>query len=367
MRKPAPGMIVHVGEVISGRPKVGDRAVAAVDRDRRHDIMRNHTATHRMHAALHQVLGEHARQAGSLVAPDRLRFDFNHPEAMKPEEIERVEALVNAAIAEDLPVAPLEKPREQAIAEGAMALFGEKYGEVVRTVTIREPGKTEAYSYELCGGTHLERTSDVGMFLIVSEGSAAAGVRRIEAVTGRGAYELVARRFKALHQAAGLVSATPEAVPEKVANLLDDLSVIRKQTAALRREAALGVFETRLADVPRIKDVPVLALAVPEVDADTLRQLADDFRRKYPGGVCVLGSAPDGRPLVIASIAEDLVKRGLHAGELVKHVAAPLGGSGGGKPTLAQAGGKDPDRLPEALATVASWVEAKLKSGKSKS
>ena len=179
MRKPSAGIIVHVGEVISGHPKVGDHAIAQVDMQRRHDIMRNHTATHLLHAALHQVLGESARQAGSLVAPDRLRFDFTHPEAMTPEQIERVEKIVNDAVAADMAVMPKLKPREEAIQEGAMALFGEKYGETVRTLTIAEsspgsenPEEPLRYSYELCGGTHLERTSDVGAFLITSEGSA---------------------------------------------------------------------------------------------------------------------------------------------------------------------------------------------------
>jgi len=359
MRKPAAGMVVHVGEVVRGQPRVGDRAVASVDADRRHDIRRNHTATHLLHAALHQVLGENARQAGSLVAPDRFRFDFNHPEAMTPEQIERVERIVNLAVAADYPVKPVEKSRQQAVAEGAMALFGEKYGETVRTITIGDPN--QRYSYELCGGTHLDRTSDVGAFLIVSEGSAAAGIRRIEAVTGRGAYELIARRFKALKQAAGLLSSTPEALPEKVESLQDELNAVKKGIAGLRREGAIASFATQLANVPLVHGVPVLAVEVPNADADTLRQLADRFRQNYASGVCVLGSAIDGRPTVIASVSEDLVKRGITAGELVKFVAAPLGGSGGGKPSLAQAGGKDASKLDEALASVPGWVEKKLK------
>jgi alanyl-tRNA synthetase len=359
MRKPAAGMVVHVGEVVRGQPRVGDRAVASIDADRRHDIRRNHTATHLLHAALHQVLGESARQAGSLVAPDRFRFDFNHPEAMTPEQIERVERIVNAAVAADYPVKPVEKSRQQAVAEGAMALFGEKYGETVRTITIGDPERR--YSYELCGGTHLDRTSDVGAFIILSEGSAAAGIRRIEAVTGRGAYELIARRFKALKQAAGLLSSTPEAIPEKVESLQGELSAAKKEIAGLRQEGAVASFIARLADVPMVRGVPVLTLQVPSADADTLRQLADRFRQKYTSGTAVLGSVIDGRPTIIASVTEDLVKRGLNAGELVKFVAAPLGGSGGGKPTLAQAGGKDASKLEEALASVPKWVEKKLK------
>ncbi len=367
MRRPAAGVIVHVGEVVSGKPHAGDRAIARVDAVRRHDIMRNHTATHLLHRALHQVLGEHARQAGSLVAPDRLRFDFNHPEAMTAEQIEQVEKIVNEAVAADMPVTPVEKSKDQAIAEGAMALFGEKYGETVRTITISpslsgDSGE-ERFSYELCGGTHLERTSDVGAFLILGEGSAAAGVRRIEAVTGRGAYELIARRFKVLRESAKLVSSTPEGVPEKIQLLQEDLQAARKQAAALRKEEAADEFLTGLEHVLEVDGVPCLALEISNADADTLRELADRFRQKYPSGVCVLGSSQDGRPLLIAAVTEDLVKRGLRAGELVKYAAGPLGGSGGGKPTLAQAGGKDASRLPEALKLVPEWMQRKLKKG----
>jgi alanyl-tRNA synthetase len=253
------------GEVVSGQPRVGDLAIAEVDMNRRHDIMRNHTATHLLHAGLHQVLGEHARQAGSLVAPDRLRFDFNHPEAMTPEQIERVERIVNDAIAADMEVIPKLKSREDAISEGAMALFGEKYGETVRTVTITLPSDVAAlevqeiiahptavmerlpkYSYELCGGTHLERTSDVGAFLILSEGSAAAGVRRIEAVTGRGAYDLIAHRFKLLKQTASALKSSLEEVPFKVESLQDEVTELpcAPPRLCLRSTSSLRVLKS---------------------------------------------------------------------------------------------------------------------------
>lgn len=365
MRRPAAGVITHVGEVLMGHPMVGNKVIAEVDAARRHDIMRNHTATHLLHLALHKVLGEHARQAGSLVAPDRLRFDFNHPEALTPEQIERVEKLVNEAVAADMTVVREIKSREQAIAGGALALFGEKYGEEVSTITIEpeydDSGVGEALSYELCGGTHISRTSDIGAFIILSEGSAAAGVRRIEAVTGRGAYELIAKRFRTLKQTAALLSATPESLPEKVAGLLGELASARKQINSMRQEMALTAFNVQLANVTTISGVPVLAVNLPNADADILRQMADRFRQKHPSGVCVLGSAVEGHPTVIAAVTEDLVKRGVHAGELVKYVAAPLGGSGGGKPTLAQAGGKDARKLDDALADVAGWVEERLK------
>ncbi|MFM8320135.1 MAG: alanine--tRNA ligase, partial [Chloroflexota bacterium] len=337
MRKPAAGVIVHVGQVVKGAPRAGDTAEAYVDIERRHDVMRNHTATHLLHAALHSVLGEHARQAGSLVAPDRLRFDFNHPQAVTPAELERIEAIVNQRILGDFPLKIAVKPLQQAIAEGATALFGEKYGEVVRNITIGVP---EIFSNELCGGTHVEETGDIGMFLITSEGSAAAGIRRIEAVTGRSAYALVQSRFKTLKQAEALLDASPEALPEKIEALQETLEAARKQIAEMRKQQALQAFEARLEQPEPVKGVPVLAAEVPAGDPDALRMLADKYRARYPSGVAVLASVNDGRPTVIAAVTEDLVKRGLHAGELVKFVGGFLGGGGGGKPTLAQAGGK---------------------------
>ena len=237
VRRAAAGIITHIGQVISGQPKVGDKAVAEVDLVRRHDIMRNHTATHLLHKALHEVLGEHARQAGSLVAPTHLRFDFTQPDAMTPEQIERVEKMVNDAVAADMPVHKETKSLDEAKSGGAMALFGEKYGETVRTISILESNVSDVgdkYSYELCGGTHLERTSDVGAFLIVSEGSAAAGIRRIEAVTGRGAYDLIAKRFKTLKQTAGELKSSIEEVPAKVESLQNEISDLKKELANLR-------------------------------------------------------------------------------------------------------------------------------------
>ena len=355
MRKPSAGVIVHVGEVISGQPKVADQAIAEVDIPRRHDIMRNHTATHLLHAALHQVLGTDARQAGSLVAPDRLRFDFNHPQAMTPEQVERVEKIVNEAVAADMDVVPKLKSREDAIAEGAMALFGEKYGETVRTITIMTPftsvpganpvvaqpdmmtevhptaavEQLEKYSYELCGGTHLERTSDVGAFIIVSEGSAAAGVRRLEAVTGRGAYELISRRFRTLKQTAGVLKSSIEEVPQKVEALLDEAADLRKQLAALRASGALAAFSSQLAGVREVQGVSVLVAEVPNADADTLRKLADKFREKYPtNGAAVLITGAT----ILAVLTEDVVQRGMKAADLI----AANGGRGGGRPNMAQ-------------------------------
>jgi alanyl-tRNA synthetase len=359
VRRPAAGLISHIGEVVSGKPKVGDQAVAEVDEARRHDIRRNHTATHLLHAALHQVLGEGARQAGSLVTPDRFRFDFNHPEAMKPEQIERVEKIVNQSVVADYPVTPRTKSREEAVAEGAMALFGEKYGDVVRTITVGD--LDERYSYELCGGTHLDRTSDVGAFIIVSEGSAAAGVRRIEAVTGRGAYELVAKRFRMLKSTAMVLKASVDETPSKAEMLMDELAGLKKQLMAARVELALSTFSRQLEAVTFIQGVNLLVTQMPGLDKESLTKLSDAFRARFAeNGVCVIAS-PGEAVTVMVAVTQDLVRRGIKAGDLVGQISRQLGAGGGGAPHLAFGGGKESARLPEALAGVAGWLEEKLK------
>lgn len=358
MRRPAAGMIVHIGKVVCGTPKVGDEAVARVDAQRRRDIMRNHTATHLLHAQLQKVLGEHARQAGSLVAPDRLRFDFTHQQAMTGQELENVEAGVNQEILADFALSIRTRTLSEAMAEGAMALFGEKYGEQVRTVTI---GGEERISFELCGGTHVEETADIGLFVIVSEGSAAAGVRRIEAVTGRAAYEVIHKRMSALKRAGTLLNSSPEEVPDRVEVLSNEIESMRKQNQRMHEEIIAVEFKGKMENVPLVSGIPVLVAVLPQTDADTMRQMADRYRQKFPSSVLVLGSEIEGKPLVIAAVTEDLINRGLHAGELVREVAQVLGGSGGGRPTLAQAGGKDASKLKDALERVLPLIEAKLK------
>ena len=356
-RRPAAGIVVQIGQVTRGEPHIGDQASARVDAQRRMDIMRNHTATHLLHRELRLILGEHARQAGSLVASDRLRFDFTHPAALTAEQLELIEAGVNRNILGDYHLQIAFKPLTQAIEEGAIALFGEKYGETVRNITIGAP---EPFSNELCGGTHVETTSDIGLFLILSEGSTSAGVRRIEAVTGRAAYELVQRHNRTLKRAANLLTASMEDVPQKIEDLQQELSASRKQIAGMRRDLAAIEFAHQLQNVPRVAEVPVLTAILPDADADTLRLMSDRFRQSYPGGVAVLASVQEGRIVVIAVVSEELVKRGLNAGELVKFVSTPLGGGGGGKPTIAQAGGKDASKLPEALQSVSAWVQERL-------
>ncbi len=357
MRRPAAGVVVHSGLVVKGQPAVGDKVLAAVDMQRRKDIMRNHTATHLLHAELHAVLGDHARQAGSLVAPDRLRFDFTHPEAMTQHQIDQVEAGVNQAILANYRLQMRQKPLQEAISEGAMALFGEKYGEVVRTVTI---GDQEPFSYELCGGTHVGETGDIGLFLITSESSAAAGVRRIEAITGRGAYELVQKRLRLLRQTAQMVGSSLDEVPVKVDDLQGELAQTRKAVSGLRQELAAASFEAQLAGVEIVGGAASLAIEIPGADADTLRLMTDRFRVKYPSGVVVLAANVEGKPVIIASVTDDLVKRGVHAGDLVKRAAQAVGGGGGGRPNLAQAGGRDPSKLTEALQQAQAYIHEKL-------
>lgn len=351
MRRASAGVLVHVGEVISGHPKVGDKATAEVDLIRRHDIMRNHTATHLLHKALHEVLGDQAKQAGSLVAPTHLRFDFNHPEAMTAEQIERVERIVNEAIAADMPVKKEIKSLDEAKKEGAMALFGEKYGDTVRTISILEDDNK--YSYELCGGTHLERTSDVGTFIITSEGSVASNVRRIEAVTGRGAYELINKRFKLLKTSAATLKSSVDEVPTKIVSLQDEVAELKKEVSNLRAQQALSAFSNQLSAVQVVKDVNVLGLEVADSTVDTLRMLADKFREKYPkNGVAVLTTGST----LIAVVTEDVVKRGIKAGDLL----TGIGAKGGGRPNLAQ-GSLPNGNMTEALKQLSNVVEEKLK------
>jgi alanyl-tRNA synthetase len=361
MRKPSAGIITHVGQVVSGNPKVGDAANVKIDAVRRKDIMRNHTATHLLHYALDEVLGSHARQAGSLVAPDRLRFDFTHPEALTPEELEQIESIVNQRVLEDHSLHTQHKPLQQAIDDGARALFGEKYEETVRNITIGEDFGDAPFSNELCGGTHCQRTGEIGTFIITSEGSAAAGIRRIEAVTGRQAYALIQRRFRVLNQAAAALSTTPDQILERASASLNDLSSARKKIGELRQRLAAVDF-TRVLDQPsNVAGISVITAVLKDADVNTLRQMADQFRQRNPeNGVAVLASVIQDKPMVIAAITEDLVKRGLKAGDLVKFVAKPLGGGGGGRPTLAQAGGKDASKLSQVLDSVPGWVEEKI-------
>ena len=358
VQQPAAGVIAHFGEVIEGQAMLGDEVVARVDAHRRQDIIRNHTATHLLHAALHQVVGEHARQAGSLVAPDRLRFDFNHNEALSKKEIAEIEAKVNDWVLDNLPLHIEYKALEQARKEGAMALFGEKYGETVRTIEI---GGQAPFSYELCGGTHVERTGEIGSFLITSEGSAAAGIRRIEAVTGRAAYKKLRDLRNEAREVSSILGVATDQIASRSQTMADELKQARKQLEGQKTRHAAANFEELMAAAPKVKDIPVLSARFEGLDAGALRILADQFREHNPSGVLLLAGVQDGKAALIAAITKDLNDKGLKAGDLVRDVAQAIGGSGGGRPDLAQAGGKDLDKLDDALDNVKIWVEKALK------
>jgi alanyl-tRNA synthetase len=347
-----PEIIVHQGKVVSGILSVGDKVTATVDNERRLDIARNHTATHLLQAALRQVLGEHIQQRGSLVAPDRLRFDFSHLIPMTRDEVRRVNHLVNERIRQNLPVYHQQLPYRQAVQEGAIALFDEKYGDVVRVMRVGRP----PISQELCGGTHVNATGDIGFFQITGESSIGANLRRIEAVTGRGVEAYLDKVNANIEQVAEALEADPDRLVEKAQGLAAELKNERKRTLALEREMSRQTAEGLLAKAQTIKGTTVLVARVPPTRVEVLREMTDWLREQLKSAVIVLGTAYEERPLFLAAVTPDLVAKGYNAGDIVRQVAKATGGGGGGKPTLAQAGGKDVGRIDAALVLVKDIV-----------
>ena len=353
VRQPVAGLTVHYGQITQGSARVNESVRVQVDVERRLNIMRNHTATHLLHAHLRSVLGDHVAQAGSLVAPDRLRFDFSHPDGMTGEQLRQVESSINADILADHPVSASQERYKDAIAAGAMALFGEKYGDTVRMVRIN--GNV---SKELCGGTHVAHTGQIDSLLILSEGSVAAGVRRIEAVTGPVARAQIQTRLDTLNTMAASLGTRPEDVVDRLQGLLAQNQTLDREVKALKRKLARFEFEQHLSQVQDVNGINVLAIQVTVDDSSLMREMGDWFRDKLGSGVVVLGTVLNEKPSFIAMVTDDLVKQGLHAGKLVKGVAQVVGGGGGGRPNMAQAGGRDADKLPEALAHVEQLVKA---------
>jgi alanyl-tRNA synthetase len=345
-------VVFHQGKVIEGSLTVEDEVEAVVNRERRLDIARNHTATHLLQLALRQVLGEHVEQRGSLVAPERLRFDFSHLEALTRDELKEVNHIVNDKIRHNLPVYSQVMPHKQAIEEGAIALFGEKYGDEVRVVKIGET----AVSAELCGGTHVTATGEIGIFQITSEGSIGSGLRRIEAVTGRGAEEFINAQLASLHNVAESLKASPSEVQDKVSDLVTELDRERRRALTLERELSQKVAASLLGQVEVVNGVKVLAARVPSYRLEALRGISDQLREQLKSVVIVLGTIHNHKPLFLAAVTPDLVAKGYHAGEIVNKVAEVAGGRGGGKAQFAQAGGKYQDKLDEALRLVKSLV-----------
>jgi alanyl-tRNA synthetase len=345
--------IVHFGAVEQGDIKVGDKLDAIVDADRRQAIRLNHSATHLMHAALQQVLGDHVQQKGSLVAPDRLRFDFSHYEGVTAEQLMRIEELVNDEIRRNVAAETRLMRYEDALESGAVALFGEKYGDEVRVLRFGD------FSVELCGGTHVERTGDIGVFKITSEGGIASGVRRIEAVTGKGALEWIDARQRTLDELAGMLRSQPELAAAKVEQLQKRVKDLEKELVAARQALVTGGSTDHDADIQEIAGIKVLATRMDGADARTLRDAVDRFKDKLQSAVVVLGAVDDGKVRLAAGVTKNNTDR-IRAGDLIKPVAEQVGGKGGGRPDFAEAGGSNPDALDRALGSVPQWVAEQL-------
>ena len=343
-------LIVHRVRVSQGSLRENAEVAVSVEPARRQGLRLHHTGTHLLHAALRRILGTHVMQAGSLVAPDHLRFDFSHGSGLKEGEVEQVEALVNAHVQANIVVTPAEMDLQAALTSGAMALFGEKYGDRVRVIRIGD------FSTELCGGTHLEATGQIGLFKVVSEGAVASGVRRIEAVTGAAALKHVGREEAALRESAGLLKVPLLDLPRRLQKLLDEQKQLEKQVQQLEARLAKGRAHELALAAKTVAGVTVLAARIDGLDAEGLRSVMDALRERMGPGVICLGSSMDGKVALVASVSKDLTKR-IQAGKLVQEVAPLVGGKGGGRPDLAQGGGTDASRLDEALGLVPAFIE----------
>ena len=348
------GKIGHVGVVIKGMIKTGDQAELCVDAEKRALSARNHSATHLLQKALRTVLGTHVEQAGSSVNEDRLRFDFSHFSAMTAEELQKVEEIVNEQIVAGLPVKVENMPIEEARKTGAQALFGEKYGDVVRVVNMGD------YSIEFCGGTHVKNTNEIMAFKILSESGVAAGVRRIEALTSKGLIRYYDNLEKKLNEAAKVLKATPDNLAEKIAHLTAENKALHSEVESLKSKLAQDAMGDVMDQVQEIKGVKLLAAEVDGVDMNGLRDLGDQLKEKLGEGVVVLASGNDGKVSLMVTATDAAMKQGAHAGNLVKAIAGLIGGGGGGRPNMAQAGGKNPAGIQEALKKAAEALEGQL-------
>jgi alanyl-tRNA synthetase len=349
------GKVGHVGRMIKGMLQTGDVVTLKVCENNRQNTGKNHSATHLLQKALRAVLGEHVEQAGSFVDGDRLRFDFTHFSAMTPEEIEEVETLVNEKIKESLPVKTEIMSLEEAKKSGAMALFGEKYGDSVRVVKMGD------FSTELCGGTHINNTGVIGSFKILSETGIAAGVRRIEALTGDGLMNYYQETEKELHEAAKAAKTTPSTLTAKIESLLEEIKALHSENEKLKSRLAKDSLGNVMDQVKEVKGVKVLATKVVDVDMNGLRNLGDQMKDKLGDGVIVIASVQDGKVNLMATVTEEAQKRGAHAGNLIKAIASLVGGGGGGRPNMAQAGGKNPAGVDACLEKVMEVVAEQLK------
>lgn len=345
------GQHVHQVKLLSGVIRIGDELKASVKRDMREGIIKNHTATHLLHKALKETLGDHVNQAGSLVAPERLRFDFSHFGSAQDEELVQIEQRVNEQILNNIALNIENKSLADAKAMGAMALFGEKYGDVVRVVQIGD------YSLELCGGCHVRQTGEIGLFKIISETGIGSGVRRIEAVTGRAANLYMEEQLGLLHHSAELLKSKVHDVPKRVEGLLQQLKELSRDNESLRNKLNSVEAGSLKDQLKLVGDIPVLAAKVEAGDMDSLRTIVDQMKEQLKSAVIVLGAVNGDKVNLVAAVTPDLISKGLHAGKLVKEVATRCGGGGGGRPDMAQAGGKDPSKLQDALHAVEQWIK----------
>ena len=357
-RKMVGDLHVHLGTVQRGSIKTGDVLEMRVNADRRDALRANHSATHLLHAALRKVLGDHVTQKGSLVAPERLRFDISHPKAISGDEIAEVETLVNGEVRGNSDVNTVLASPEEAVEQGALALFGEKYGDEVRVVSMGAPREDgHPYSVELCGGTHVSRTGDIGFFKVVAEGAVAAGVRRIEAVTGSGALRYVQEQERAIRDAATLIKVAPAELSDRLGGLLEERKRLEKELAETRRAMAAGGAQGG-PEVQEVNGIKFSARALDGVPAKDLRSMADDAKKSLGSGVVAIATAGDGKAALVVGVTKDLVDR-FDAVSLVKEGAAALGGKGGGgRPDMAQAGGPNADAIADALKAVENAIEA---------
>ena len=353
-----PELIIHYGKVTQGTIQVGDSVETYVDTIRREDTARNHTATHMLHAALREVLGPHVRQAGSLVTSDRLRFDFSHVKPVTDEEMWQIQFLVNEKIRHNSNVIRSENTYSGAIEEGALAFFGDKYGETVRLVEIANGGR---FSFEVCGGTHVNRTGEVGSVYVLGESSIGAGMRRIEAVSGRAAERLVWDRFNREERLANFLQTSPGELKERVTGLVEQLDLATRQLENLEKKLSLQSAESLLANVEEIAGIKVLAAETIASSADLLRSAGDWLKNKLGAGVVVLGAVINENPMIVAMVTPDLVAKGLDAAHIAREAAKVMGGGGGGRPESAQAGGRDAEKLHEALSLVPTIILASVK------
>ena len=348
------GKVGHIGTVTKGMFKVGDRVTLSVDAANRADTCKNHSATHLLQKALRTVLGSHVEQAGSYVDGERLRFDFSHFSAMTPEELEKVEAIVNEKIAENLAVDTQVMTMEEAKKTGAMALFGEKYGETVRVVMMGD------FSKEFCGGTHVKNTGAIGAFKILSESGVAAGVRRIEALTGNGVMKYYKEMEAKVQETARVLKASPANLVEKAEHLIAENKALHSQLESMKSKAAKDALGDVMDQVTEVKGVKLLAAKVSGVDMNGLRDLGDQLKAKLGEGVVVLASEADGKVNLVAMATEEAMKKGAHAGNLIKGIASCVGGGGGGRPNMAQAGGKNPAGIPSAIVEAKNVLEGQI-------